>query len=135
MKKSNPPDKVKAMDTPEGHQRFIQSQWQDFAAFAWDRYCSKGRGAVVIDLRRGEKAGSGFHVPAYYVADESESLAEQGGWPNEEVAESVREYDPAEEVVFIFLRLDGDVFYYNVSDDPLPPIASGSKQSQRRFEL
>ena len=127
MRKVNLPKQVKAMDSPEGHQRFIQSQWREFAAFAWERYLLFGRGAVVIDLKGTAEAGQGFQVPACYVAERSEKLMKQGGWHNDEIAQMVREYDPAEDVVFIFLRLDGDIFYYNVSDDPLPPEASGSK--------
>lgn len=127
MEKSDAPDQVKAMDTPEGHQQFIKSQWRDFAAFAWKRYLSDGRGAVVIDLNRGAQSASGFHVPAYYVADGSEKLAKRGGWPDSEIARLVDEYDPSEDVIFIFLRLNGESFYYNVSDDPLPPAASDSK--------
>jgi hypothetical protein len=110
-------EKARGIDTPEGHQKLIRSQWQSFAAFASRRVLSEGRGAVVVDLREAAKAGSGIHLPTYYVAEASERLAARGGWPSEEVAQVIREYDTGQEVVFIFLRLDGDFVYYQVSDD------------------
>lgn len=119
-------EQITDVDTPEGHQSFIQSQWRQFAAFAWSRYSTEGRGAVVIDLRRHQQADLGIHVPAYYVADKSRQLELRSGWPNEEVAEVVRDYDPSQDVVFIVLRLDGDLLYYCVSDELTPPEAFSS---------
>ena len=58
-----------------------------------------------------------INVPSYYVAQASERLASRGGWPSTEVAEVIEDYDPEQDVVFIFLRLDGDVFHYNVTDE------------------
>ena len=117
-------ERIKALDTPDGHQTLIRTQWQDFAAFAWKHYLSEGRGAIVIDMNRAAEEGARFQVPSYYVADESEKLASRGGWPNEEVAEVVREYDPEQDVVFIFLTLAGEALYYLVSDELTPPQAS-----------
>ncbi|MEK6405700.1 MAG: hypothetical protein AABN34_01915 [Acidobacteriota bacterium] len=118
-----PTGRIEDLDTPDAHMTFVRSQWRDFAAFAWKKYLSEGRGAVVIDLRNASKSGEGLHVPTYYVADGSERLATRGGWPNEEIADVVKEYDPEQDVVLVFLRLDGDAFYYNVSDDLTPPRA------------
>lgn len=108
------------MDTPDGHQTLIRAQWRDFASLAWKRYLSEGRGAIVIDMSRAAEGSTGFQVPSYYVADKSEKLA---GWPSEEIAEVVREYDPELDVVFIFLRLEGEALYYLVSDELAPPQA------------
>jgi hypothetical protein len=110
-------ERARAIDTPEGHQKLIRSQWQSFAAFASRRTRGEGRGAVVIDLRDAARAGSGLHLPTYYMAEASERLTELGGWPSEEVAQVIGEYDPGQEVIFIFLRLDGDFVYYRVADD------------------
>ena len=121
-------ERIKAIDTPDGHQTLIRAQWCDFASFAWKHYLSEGRGAIVIDMSRAGDEGSGFQVPSYYVADQSEKLARRGGWPSREVAEVVAGYDPELDVVFIFLTLEGDWLYYQVSDELTPPQAYRPKQ-------
>ena len=121
-------ERIKAIDTPDGHQTLIRAQWRDFASFAWRHYLSEGRGAIVVDMSRAGGEGSGFQVPSYYVADGGEKLARRGGWPSSEVAEVVAEYDPELDVVFIFLTTEGDWLYYLVSDDLTPPEAYGSKE-------
>jgi hypothetical protein len=120
--------RIEDLDTPDAHVTFIRSQWSDFAAFAWGKYLSEGRGAVVVDLMKALKSGEKLQVPTYYVADGSERLSKRGGWPNEEIADVVKEYDPEQDVVFIFLRLDGDVFHYNASDELTPPQAYQTKR-------
>ena len=50
--------RVQGLDTPEAHIAFIRAQWRDFAAFAWEKYSSEGRGAVVVDLRNASKSGA-----------------------------------------------------------------------------
>ena len=128
MAGTKPPKEIKAMDTPDEHVSFMRSQWATFAAYAWEKYRSEGRGAIVIDLRNASKDGPMINVPSYYVAEASERLRSRGGWPSAEVAEVIEDYDPEQDVVFIFLRLDGDVFHYNASDEPAPPAAYQSKR-------
>ena len=123
MTKLTPPQQILALDTPDQHETFIRQQWARLAAFAWQKYNREGRGAIVIDLRHATVAGSAINVPTVYVAEGSDKLARRGGWPNAEVAEVIRDYDPAQDVIFLFLRLDGDVFHYNVSDELTPPQA------------
>ncbi len=120
--------RIEDLDTPDAHVTFIRSQWCDFAAFAWGKYLTEGRGVVVVDLMKASKSGENLQVPAYYVADGSERLSKRGGWPNAEIAEVVKEYDPEQDVVIIFLRLDGDVFHYNASDELTPPRAYQTKR-------
>ena len=103
-----------------------------FAAFAWEKYQSEGRGAIVVDLRHATVAGMAINVPTVYVAEGSDKLTRRNGWPNEEVAEVIRDYDPAQDVIFLFLRLDGDVFHYNVSDELTPPMASEKAKAKRQ---
>jgi len=122
-----PSGRVEDLDTPNAHITFIRSQWREFAAFAWEKYLAEGRGAVVIDLRNSSKSDDNLHVPTYYVADGGERLAKRGGWPDEDVADVIREYDPEQDVVFIILRLDGDVLHYNVSDELTPRLAYESR--------
>lgn len=130
MSQLTPSQQILALDTPDQHGTFIRVQWPAFAAFAWEKYQSQGRGAIVVDLRHATATGSTINVPTVYVAEGSDQLARLGGWPNEEVAEVVRDYDPALDVIFIFLRLDGDVFHYNVSDELTPPQAYEAQRSK-----
>jgi hypothetical protein len=123
-----PSGRIEDLDTPDAHVTFIRSQWRDFAAFAWGKYLTDGRGAVVVDLVKASKSGEDLQVPTYYIAEGSERLSRLGGWPNEEIADVINEYDPEQDVVFIFLRLDGDVFQYNTSDELTPPDAYKTKQ-------
>ena len=120
-------DRVEDLDTTQGHIAFIRSQWRDFAAFAFEKFLSQGRGAVVVDLKSAEKADDNLRVPTHFVADRSEPLRRLGGWPSDEIQEIIQTYNPELDVVFLFLRLDGDVFHYNVSDDLTPPEAYSSK--------
>jgi len=119
--------RVEDLDTPDAHITFIRSQWRDFAAFAWEKYISEGRGAVVIDLSKATKSGDNLQVPSFYVANGSERLEKLRGWPNEEIAELVGDYDPELDVILIVLRLDGDAFHYNASDELTPPMAYQAK--------
>jgi hypothetical protein len=128
MTEAEKPERISSMDTPDGHQTMIRAQWRDFAAFAWNHYLNEGRGAIVIDMSRASQEGGRLQVPSYYVADRSEKLARKGGWPDTEVAEVVRDYDPELDVVFVFLTLAGDWLYYVVSDDLTPPQAYKSKE-------
>jgi hypothetical protein len=130
MSHLSPAQQILALDTPDQHGTFIRMQWPSFAAFAWEKYRSEGRGAIVVDLRHAAIDESAINVPTVYVAEGSDKLARRGGWPSDEVAEVIRDYDPAQDVVFIFLRLDGDVFHYNASDELTPPQAYEARQRQ-----
>jgi len=118
-----PSGRVEDLDTPDAHVTLIRSQWRDFAAFAWEKYSSGGRGAIVIDLRNATRTAASLHVPTFWVSNGSERLSARGGWPSDEIAEIINDYDPELDVVFLVLRLDGDVFHYNVSDELTPPQA------------
>lgn len=118
-----PSGRIEDLDTPESHIAFVRSQWRDFAAFAWEKYIKEGRGGIIVDLRKATKVSGNLQVPTFYVANGSERLQKLGGWPDEEIALAVNDYDPEQDVIFIFLRLNGDVFKYNVSDELTPPEA------------
>lgn len=119
--------RIEDLDTPEAHLAFIRSQWRDFAAFAWEKYTIEGRGGIVVDLRKAAKSSQNLQVPTFYVADAGERLEKLGGWPDEEIATSINSYDPEQDVIFIFLRLNGDVYSYNASDELTPPLAFAEK--------
>jgi hypothetical protein len=127
--------RIEDLDTPEGHVAFIRSQWRDFAAFAFEKFLSQGRGAVVVDLKSAERLGENLRVPTHYVADRSESLRRLGGWPSDDIEEIIQNYNAEQDVVFLFLRLDGDVYHYNVSDDLTPPEAYSSKPREEHERL
>lgn len=129
----NDPDEIKNIDTPEGHERFLRSEWRGLAAFAWGKYQTEGRGAVIIDLRRASKTSAALQIPTYYVADRSEMLASRGGWPDPEIAEAVSIYLPDEEVVFLFLRIEGGLSHYVASDDPSPSSAYQSRPAAPNY--
>jgi hypothetical protein len=131
MSHLSPAEQILALDTPDQHGTFIRTQWPSFAAFAWEKYLSEGRGAIVVDLRHATLEGTAINVPTLYVAEGSDKLVQRGGWPSEEVAEVIRSYDPAQDVIFIFLRLDGDVFHYNASDELTPPQAHDASRTKR----
>jgi hypothetical protein len=131
MSHLSPAEQILALDTPDQHGTFIRTQWPSLAAFAWEKYMGEGRGAIVIDLRRAAAEGAAINVPTVYVAEGSDNLARRGGWPSEEVAEVIRSYDPAQDVIFIFLRLDGDVLHYNASDELTPPLAHAAGRTKR----
>jgi hypothetical protein len=116
--------RIESIDNPADHQTFIRLQWPQFAALAWRKYQSQGRGAIVIDLQAAKKSGANLDVPSFYVSDGSESLRSRGGWPSPEIADTVNSYDPELDVVFLVIRLDGDCFCYNVSDEPEPRRAA-----------
>jgi len=120
--------RIEDLDTPEAHLALIRSQWCDFAAFAWEKYTSEGRGGIVVDLRKASKSPQNLQVPTFYVANGSARLEKLGGWPDEEIAAAVNDYDPQQDVVFIVLRLNGDVLSYNASDELTPPMAFTEKQ-------
>src|SRR5262245_2097530 len=123
--------RVEDLDTPDAHITFLTAQWRDFAAFAWEKYLSEGGGAVVMDLRHASRSGKNLHVPTHYVAVKSEQLAKLGGWPSAEIEDVISDYDPEQDAVFIVLRLDGDAFHYNVSDEPTPPKASAARRANQ----
>jgi hypothetical protein len=121
-------EKLKELDTPDNHESFLRSQWKDFAAFAWMNYVKEGRGAVVVDLKHASFGEAGLQMPAYYVAETGETLQKLNGWPNDEIKEAVREYDPEEDVVFVVWRVDDDIIHYRATDDLTPPKAFAAKQ-------
>jgi hypothetical protein len=122
-------EKIKALDTPDMHQTFLRSQWEEFAAFGWASFLKEGRGAIVINLKRASFDASGLQMPAFYVAEGSQSLARQGGWPSEEIAQVVREYDPELEVVFLVWRLDDEMIHYIAMDEITPRLSYEAKQA------
>jgi hypothetical protein len=121
--------RIEDLDTPEAHLKLIRAQWSDLAAFSYQNYLSTGRGAVVFDLRNPSRSEAGFEIRTRYIAERSAQLAKLGGWPSDEIENVIADYDPKQDVVFLFLRLNGDVFHYNVTDELTPMKAFHTRSS------
>ncbi len=124
-------EKIKAIDTPDMHETFLRSQWKEFAAFGWASFLKEGRGAIVVDLKRASFDASGLQMPAFYVAEGSETLEKRGGWPSEEIAQAVNEYDPELDVVFLVWRLDDEMIHYVATDEITPRLSFEAKQGRK----
>jgi hypothetical protein len=125
-------EKIRAMDTPDMHETFLRSQWKEFASFGWASFLKEGRGAIVVDLKRASFDASGLQMPAFYVAESSEALTKRGGWPSEEIAQAISEYDPELDVVFLVWRLDDEMIHYVATDEITPRLAYEARQGSSR---
>lgn len=95
---------------------FLALMGMRVSTLARDGHAQFGRGAVIVDTR------SDRDTMAYYVAD---ARAREGnGWPTEKVAGFVATYNPATELVLIFLKDQGlieSLLVRLVLDDVPPP--------------
>ena len=123
--------KFRAEDLPTGresresHVEFIRINWPVAAAFAWQQYRKQGRGCMVVDVAKAEDPPpgashlfgetSGAYVPYRVVRVTGDA----------DVKRMVKEYNPRQEVVFVFLRKDGGVSSYRLQmrNQPSPPEA------------
>jgi hypothetical protein len=124
-------EKIKMIDTPDMHETFLRSQWKEFAAFGWASFLKEGRGAIVVDLKRASFDASGLQMPTFYVAEGSAALEKRGGWPSEEIAQAVSEYDPELDVVFLVWRLDDEMIHYVATDEITPRLSYEAKQGRK----
>jgi len=76
--------------------------WEQIALFAFEQYKEKGRGAVSLDRHGLEEDIQRDQVDLGY------SIYEPG-FPDPHVALMIKEYDPSWEIVFQYLRPDGEV--------------------------
>ena len=97
-------------------QNLIAANVDRISAASWDGYQKAGRGALLI---YGEEADEKrLQVgPLVYLSE-----AEGDGWPTEEVAEIVKDYDPEREVVVIVRWRDG-TDAYRFKPPMAPPAA------------
>lgn len=58
-----PSGRVEDLDTADAHITFIRSQWPALAAYAWQKYLTEGRGAIVVNLRNASKSAEGRSRP------------------------------------------------------------------------
>ena len=97
-------------------QNLIAANVDSISAVSWDGYQKAGRGVVVI---YGEEADEKrLQAGPLVFLSEAEAQAQGEGWPDEEVAGIVRDYDPEREVIVIVRwRDDTDAYCFR------PPIA------------
>ena len=91
----------------ELQKRFINQGWLHFASLAYRNYLNHGRGAIVVDLslmqatRQFATTNANFKTEYVLLDDpKMEDLKE------EEIVKTIQEYNPEEEVVFLFLHGD-----------------------------
>lgn len=113
---SSPDDQMPPQAPPEveekreDHLKFLFHNWDLVAAAAWEGYSGEGRGAIVIN----PKEDSQWTNSVVYIPDNRPRPPGVPAWPDPEVEEMVRDYDPEREVVVVILRLDGDVSGYKL---------------------
>jgi hypothetical protein len=79
-------------------------------------------------VKRASCEASGLQMPAFYVAEGSEALSKRGGWPSQEIAQAVNEYEPELDVVFLVWRLDDEMLHYVATDEFTPRQAYEARQ-------
>ena len=88
--------------TDEDFDRLLEAYWEQIALFAFIQYTEAGRGAVLFErqgldddvLHDQMDLGYAFYEP---------------GSPDAQAARMIEEYDPEWEIVFQYLRADGNV--------------------------
>ena len=125
MAKFRPEDLPTGRESRESHAEFIRTNWPVAAAFAWQQYQKQGRGCLVIDVTKSKDPppGASYLLGESFAAYVPYRGVRATGDPD--VKRMVKEYDPAREVVFMFLRLDGGMSSYRVHirNQPSPPEA------------
>ena len=84
---------------------FIQSMFGTIARYARQGYADEGRGAMIVDLRRGPEIGGGY-------LSVSRLLVELGNLPDGQWEQTLQGYDPGAEFVVIVRRPDSSLHGY-----------------------
>ena len=125
MPKFRPEDLPTGDESRESHAEFIRINWPTAAAFAWQQYRNQGRGCIVIDVTKAQDPPPGEshlfgETPGAYVPYKVVRVT-----GDDDVKRMVKEYNPRQEVVFVFLRMDGGVSSYRlkIRNQSSPPEA------------
>jgi|SRR5215213_3056565 len=80
------------MDEQEEYtgRNWVLEDWEKLAAYAWENYQNKGRGAVVLDVRKGLRINDEPAPALHYWAKGGQQIPMLG----KEVEEMVDSYDP-----------------------------------------
>lgn len=109
----------------ERDQFYLQYMAREIAAAARNGYQLHGRGALVLD-QTGARPFSGYYV------DEITARETGVGWPSPEVESMVRDYDPRQELIVVFLRSDGRPTTYQIHYESGPPEGANPFHPEQR---
>ncbi len=98
------------LKTPQGRQQFILDTWPGTAGLAYAGYKIHNRGAVVF--------APGYKFPMYVPR-----LMDYGliNYPNKEIEQAVKVYDPEKEIVVIFFLVNESVVFNRFQNKNMPP--------------
>ena len=106
------------LTTQEGRDQFVTDNWQNLALMAYRGYGAVGRGAVVV---LGDENGPKLPVGYTFVED----------YKDEQLDESIREYNPESEIVCVFDLEGFDLTverYESGSPEQAPPVVYRARQ-------
>jgi hypothetical protein len=109
-------DAMKALDNPEGHAGLVGNSSLYFAARAWEGFKHHGRGALVVWMSKVKVLKDDptlYTISVKYAPEGSEILARLGFWPDVGMSQTLKEYDPEKEAVFLFVGLNNVVNCYD----------------------
>lgn len=101
---------------------FIRHSWQQLASLAWNEYRQRGVGAVVIDFATATNPHPKiYRARAFYLgrAETPPSRLARFSLADETGMMSI--YDPRQQVIFICLSPDGNLYSSLVAAEPAPP--------------
>lgn len=123
-----------ALPTEEDYWQFIEKDWPELAAIAWEGHQAKGRGVVVLDetaeiLKTHEyPLLAGPPVAIYYRGDQE--AAEAGGWLEPGLADLVQGYDPHKGIIAVAVR-DGQMRFALHADTSKPEFTPPAMAARR----
>ena len=88
--------------TDEEFDRLLEAYWEQIALYAFTQYTEAGRGAVLFERHGLDEDVLHDEVDLGYAGYEP-------GRPEAQAARMIEEYDPEWEIVFQYLRADGNV--------------------------
>lgn len=109
--------------TPEGRDEFVNTHWRDIAAFAWERYTVKGRGAVALNMVEAESLSPimpAIEMPVAYYTPSDINPSDEG---NGRLLREIQEYEPEKEIVLCMMDSEHDGWASRVKSNVTPPRA------------
>jgi hypothetical protein len=101
----------------DSHLEFIKDNWLTLATAAWREYQAGRRGAHYLFLEQGLLVKRKTSVIGTFLSEGSAMLDRLGGWPSEDAAKAIAEYDPQRQVAFWFRWGKRDFSFYVVPSE------------------